>query len=184
MLQSQISCHNFLCLSQPRPFWNWLMEKRDMPKELGLFYAAFLTVRLYIQLDQFIIFQITLPTLYHEVPSNFMLVLKRLHMKLLNIVNFLTLKVVLGYHHTRLTKILTIFNSKLSRSKLIETRMFCPNCLWTFKTNSLSNYSSAFWSFLYHRTKTNSKKRTLGRSPRKYSWIGRALPYLSLDQGN
>ena len=93
-----------------------------MPKELGLFYAAFLNFRLYIQLDQFIIVQITLTTLYHHVPSNFMLVFKRLHLNLLKIVTLLTLKIVLGYHHTKLTTILTIFNSKFSRSILKETR--------------------------------------------------------------
>ena len=37
-----------------------------MPKELGLFYVALLTVQLCIQLDQFIIVQVTLPTLYHH----------------------------------------------------------------------------------------------------------------------
>ena len=80
ILQSQIACHTFLCLSPPRPMWNWLMETRDMPKELGLFYVAFLTVRLYIKLDQFIIIQVTLPTLYHQVPSNLILVFKILHL--------------------------------------------------------------------------------------------------------
>ena len=48
-----------------------------MTKELGFFYVAFLTVRLYIQLGRFIIFQVALTTLYHQVPSNFMLVLKK-----------------------------------------------------------------------------------------------------------
>ena len=92
-----------------------------MTKELGLFYVAFLTFRLYIQLDQFIIFQFTLPKLYHQDPSSFILVFKRLHLKLLNIVTLLTLKVVLGDHPTRLATILTIFDSKLSRSILTET---------------------------------------------------------------
>ena len=45
MLQSQILCHTFIYFSPPRPFWNWIMETRYMPKELGLFYVAFLTVR-------------------------------------------------------------------------------------------------------------------------------------------
>ena len=72
-----------------------------MPKELGLSYVVFLTVRLYVQLDQFIIVQVTLPTLYHQVPSSFILVFKRLYLNLLNIVTLLTLKVVLGDHPTR-----------------------------------------------------------------------------------
>ena len=124
ILKSKIACHNFLCLSQPRPLWNWLMETRDMPKELGLFYDTFLTVQLYIQWDQFIIFQVTLPKISHQVPSSFIFVFKRLHLNLLNIVNSLTLRVVLGYHHTRLKTILAIFNSKLPRSTLIETIIF------------------------------------------------------------
>ena len=83
-----------------------------MLKELGLFYVAFLTVTLYIQLDQFIIVQVTLPTLYPQVPSRFILVLRKLHLNLLNIVTLLNLKVVLGDHPNRLSIILTIFNSK------------------------------------------------------------------------
>ena len=115
MLQSQIACHTFLCLSPPRLLWNWLMKTQDMPKELGLFYVAFLTVWLYIQLDQFIIVQVTLPTIYNQVPSSFILVLRKLHLNLLNIVILLTLKVVLGYYPTRLATILNIFSLKLSR---------------------------------------------------------------------
>ena len=61
ILQPQIVCHTFLWLSQPRPLWNRLTEIRDMPKELGLFYINLLTVWLYIQLNQFIIVQVTLP---------------------------------------------------------------------------------------------------------------------------
>ena len=110
MFQLQIACHTFLCFSPPRPLWNWIMETRDMPNELGLFYVAFLTVRLYIQLDQFIIVQVTLPTLYHQVPSSFILVLKRLHLNLLNIATLLTLKVVLGDHSTRLKKVVLSSN--------------------------------------------------------------------------
>ena len=121
MLQSQIVCHTFICLSQPSLPWNWIMETRDMPKKLGLFYVYFLIVRLYIHLDQFIIVQVTLPTLYHKVPLNFILVLKRLYLNLLNIVTLLNLKVFPGDNHTILTTILTILNLKLSRSILTET---------------------------------------------------------------
>ena len=123
MLQSQIACHTFLCLYPLRPMWNLIMETRDIPKELGLFYIAFLIIRLYIQLDQFIIVQVTLPTLYHHVPSSFILVFIRLHMNLLKIVTLLTLKVVVEDNPTRLTTILTFFNSKLLRSILTETRI-------------------------------------------------------------
>ena len=99
------------------------METRDMPKELGLLYVAFLTVQLYIQLEQFIIVQVTLPTLYHHVPSSFILFFKSLHLNLLKILTLLTLRVVLGDHPTRLATILTIFNSKLSISILTEKRI-------------------------------------------------------------
>ena len=75
-----------------------------MPKELGLFYIDFLTVPLYIQWDQFIIVQVTLTTPSHQVTSNFILVLKSLHLNLLNIVNSLTLRDVLGDHPARLKK--------------------------------------------------------------------------------
>ena len=165
------------------PLWNWLMETQDMPKELRLFYFAFLTVWLYILLKQFIIFQVNLPTLYHQVPSSFILVFKRLLLKFLNILTLLTLMVVLIDHPTRLATILTIFNSDISRTIFTEKKYFCPNCLWTLKTNSLSTCSSAFRPFLYHHTKTNINKRTHGGSPIKSPWIGIALPYLSLDQG-
>ena len=55
---------------------------------------------------------------------NFLLVFKTLHLNLLKIVTLLALRVVLQDYHTRLTKILTIFNSKFSRSTLTETRIF------------------------------------------------------------
>ena len=137
MLQSQILCHDFICLSQPRPLWNWLMETRDMPKELVLFYVAFLTVWLYIHLDQFIIVQVTLSTVYHQVTSSFIVVFKMVHLNLLKIVTFLTLKIVLGDHPTRLTTILTIFNSKFSRSILTETRILL-SLLYVYFQNKLS----------------------------------------------
>ena len=137
MFQLQIACHTFLCFSPPRPLWNWIMETRDIPNELGLFYVAFLTVRLYIQLEHFIIVQVTHPTLYHQVPSSFILVLKKLHLNLLNIATLLTLKVVLGDHPTRLATILTIFNSKLSRSILTETRILLSQLSVDFQ-NKLS----------------------------------------------
>ena len=97
------------------------METRDMPEELGLSFVAFLTVPLYVQWDRFIIAQVTLPTPSHQVPSNFMLVFRRLNLNLLNIVTFLNLKVVLVYHPTRLKTILTIFKYKFSKKTLKET---------------------------------------------------------------
>ena len=98
-----------------------------MPKELGLFYVALITFKLYIQRDQFIILQANLQIPSHQMPSNFMLVFKRLHMNLLNILPFLTLKVVIGYHPTRLknTDYLHInffkFNSQRNRNIIFQT---------------------------------------------------------------
>ena len=118
----------FLCLSQPSPLWNWLTETRDMPKELGLFYVSFLTVILYIHQEQFIIVQVTIPTPYNKAPSNYMLALKRLSMKLLNIVTLLNFKVVLGDNPTRLKKI-------LSKSTLKETGILLSQLSVHFQKN-------------------------------------------------
>ena len=116
-----------------------------MPKELRLFYASLPNIQLYIQLDHFIIVQVTLPALSNQVNSNFMLVLKRLHLNLLNIVALLTFKVVLGDHHTRLKKILTIFKSKLSRSTLTETRILLFQLSVDFQKKIYRNLSISFF---------------------------------------
>ena len=50
--------------------------------------------------------------------KTFMLAFKRLSLNLLNIVNLLTLKVILGDHPNRLKTISTLFKSKLSNSNL------------------------------------------------------------------
>ena len=68
MLLSQIACRTFPCFSQPRPLCISLMETRDMPKELRLFYVVLLTVPLFICWYQFIILQVVLPTPSHKVP--------------------------------------------------------------------------------------------------------------------
>ena len=184
MLWSQIACHTFICLSQTRPLWKWPMETRDMHKELGLCYVAFLTIGLYIQLYQFIIVQVNLPTLYHQVTSSFILVLK---------VYIWTSWTLWLYWPSRLFLDITIPDSQQSWLSSTQNCQYqssqrlescCPNCLWTLKTNSLSTFSSAFWSYLYHQTKTNGKKRPDGRSPIKSPWIWISLPYLSPDQGN
>ena len=68
----------------------------DTLKELVLFYVVLITLPLYIWWDQFIIIQVTLPTLFNWVPSNFMLLSKMLYLNLLIIVTLFTLKVILG----------------------------------------------------------------------------------------
>ena len=137
MLLSQIACHTFLCLYQPRPTWNFLIETRDMPKELGLFYIVFLTVPLYIQWEQFNIVQVTLPTPYNRVNSSFMLVLKRLHPNLLNIVISLTSRVIIGDNPTRIKTIQTTFKANFLISTLKET-----GTLWSQLTLPYQNIIS------------------------------------------
>ena len=136
MLQSQILCHIFLYLSQPRTLWNWLIETRDMPKELLLFYVSLLTVTLYIQWYQFIIVQVTLTTPSHQDLSNFMLSFKRLRLNLLNIVTLLTVRVVFGDHPTRIKTISTIFKSKFVKVKpQIDRNIVVPTvCLLSKKS--------------------------------------------------
>ena len=73
-----------------------MTETQDIPKELGLIYVVFLTDPLCIQWDQFIIFQVTLLIKSHQMFSNFLLVLKSLHLNLSNIVVLFTLKVFLN----------------------------------------------------------------------------------------
>ena len=48
MLELQIACLIFICLSQPRSIRNWITATRNMTNKLGLFYALFLTVLLFI----------------------------------------------------------------------------------------------------------------------------------------
>ena len=151
---------------------------------MELFYVALLTVPLYIQLGQFISVQVTLPTLYHQVPSSFILFFKRLHLNLLNIVNMLTLNAILGYHATRLKTISNIFKYKLSKSTITEIRILFSQLSVHLQKKYQSAYSSAFCSCIYYQNKTNGKKRTHGRSPRKSPRIGITLPYFSLDQCN
>ena len=99
-----------------------------MLKELGLFYAVFLTFPLYTQWGHFITVQVTLTTPSHQVPSNFMLDFKRLHLNLLNIVNLLTLRVVLRkspYHNQNnldyLQIEIIIFNPHRDRNIVVPT---------------------------------------------------------------
>ena len=130
-----------------------------MTKELELFYVAFITVRLYIQSDQFIIVQVTVPTLYHQVPSSFILVLKSLHMNLLKIVTLFTLKVVLGDYHTRITTILTVLNTKLSILILTETIMLFPQLSLEFQNKNLSQIiHQSFYHVSITRLKRMARK--------------------------
>ena len=67
-LLPQMLCPAFIYLYQPRSLLNWIIETRDVPNELGLFYVVLPTVPLYVQWYQFVIFQIALPTPSHWVP--------------------------------------------------------------------------------------------------------------------
>ena len=128
MFLSQIACHTIPCFPQPRSMWTWLMEVRNMPKEQGLFYVVLPTYPSYIRQDQFIIVQVTLPKPYQQVTSNVMLVFKRLHLNLLNILILLTLKVVIGDHPTRQGTKQTIFKSKFVKvNPQINRDIVVPN---------------------------------------------------------
>ena len=107
-----------------------------MPKELVSFYVSLLTVTLYIQWYQFIIVHVSLPKLYNQVPSSFILVKKRLHLNPLNIVTFLTVRVVFGDHPTRIKTISTIFKSKFVEVKpQIDRNIVVPTvCLLSKKS--------------------------------------------------
>ena len=100
MLQSQILCHTFICLSQPRPLQNVPTGSTGHAQGIGIIYVDFLTVPLYIQWDQLIIVQVTLPKPYHQVSTNFILDFKSICLNLINMLTLLTLKAVLGYHPT------------------------------------------------------------------------------------
>ena len=121
MLHSQITCHTFLCLYQPRSLWNWIMKTHNAPKELVFLNAVLLTVPLYIQWDGFIIVRVIFSTPSQQFLSNFMLAFKILRLNLLKIVTLLTLKVVLGYYPNRNKTILKIFKPKFSNLILTET---------------------------------------------------------------
>ena len=160
MLESQTACHIFLCSSQSRPTWNWPIETWDMPKQLEIFYVVFLTASLYIQCDQFIIFQVTLPIPPRWVPSNVILGFKRLHLNLL--------KKLFCWPSDYLLEI-TLPDSEQFRlssnlhfkSQLYKVQGYCgPNCLWPIKTLCPSDYFSALWSFLAHQYKVNVNKMT------------------------
>ena len=94
-----------------------------MPKEMRLLYVFFQTVPLYIVWDQFITVQVTLLIPYHQVTFNVLLVFKRLHMNLFNVLVFCNLRVVLGDRPTGPITFFTIFILSLSKSNLPQTKM-------------------------------------------------------------
>ena len=86
-----------------------------------------------------------------------MLVFRRLHLNLLSIVVLLILKVVIGYHPTRIEKLRlsSNINCQIKTSKKQE---YCgPKFLWRIKIESLTDYSSSLW---YYQVKTIDEKRT------------------------
>ena len=102
ILQSQIACHTFLCLYHDATVK--LANGNTVHAQLiGI--VLYFFVILYIQWGDFIIFHVTFPTPSDWVPFNFIFNFKRLHINLLNILILLTLRVVLGYHSTRLKTI-------------------------------------------------------------------------------
>ena len=134
------------------------METRDMHKELVLFYVTYLNVPLYIQWDQFIIVQVTLPTPSHQVPSNYILDWKRFSLNLLNVVTLLTLKVILRDHPTRLKKYWLYSNRNCQSQPSKIQEYCCPNCLCTIKTKLSQLIYQRFGRIYNSRLKRISRK--------------------------
>ena len=156
-----------------------------MPKGLGLFSVAFLTVPLYIQLDQFIIVEVTLPTLYHQVPSTFILVLRKLHLNLLNIVILLTLKVVLGDHPIRLATILTIFNLKLSKiNPHRKKNLVVPTVCGLSKQNLSRLIHQRFGHISITRLKRMARKGLMSGLPENLPELEEPCPICILTKAN
>ena len=139
-----------------------------MPKELGLFYVAFLTVRLYIQLDQFIIFQVTLSTLYPQVTSSFIMVFKMLHMNFFVHCDFVDPQHCSWrspYHtHNNHYLQLEIFNINPQR----DNNIVVPTINILTKHTLYQLINQRFGHVYITHTKLNGKERTHGRSPRKF----------------
>ena len=141
-----------------------------MPKDLGLFYVSLPTVTLYIQWEQFIIFQFTLPTPSHQVPSNFMLDFKTLGLNLLNILTLSTLKFVLGDHPTRLKKILTISKQKFFRVNSHRDRNIVVTNFFTLSKQNTSKLIHQNFVHVYiTRLKKMSRKGVMEGLPENLS---------------
>ena len=81
-----------------------------------------------------------------------------------------------GGHYTKIGGMWTLkheirspkFYELLIKTELKGDTALDVKNLWTYKRNYLSTYSLKFWPCVYHQTKANGKKRTLGRSPKRY----------------
>ena len=143
------------------------MITRDMHKEMGLFYIVFLTVTLYIQWDQFIIVQVTLTTPSHQVPSNFRLDFKILHLNLLKNVTLLTLKIILGDHPARFKIIMTIFKYKWLNSNLKETRILLSQLSMPYQKKIYQLIHQRFGHISIDRLKRMARKGPMKGVPTK-----------------
>ena len=141
-------------------------ETRYTPKELGLFYVAYITVILYIQWDQFIKFRVSLPKTSHQVPSNFMLFFKRLYLNCFTIVPFLTLKVVLGDHPTdsKQSQLSSNINFQIQPSN--EHKYCCTKCLWPIKNNIYQLMHHRFGRVSIERLKQTARKGLMEGLPK------------------
>ena len=166
------------------PLREWLMETQDIHKELGLFYVAFLTVPLYIQWYQFIILQITLPTLSHQLPSNFMVVFKRLHLNLLSIVTLLNLKVVLGYHLTRLKNIDYIKIKKFKVNPHRDNNIFFPTVCALSKQNLSQLIHQHFGHVSITRLKQMEEKGLMEGLPENIPELEEPCPICIMTKAN
>ena len=165
MLQSQIICHTFICLSQPRPLRNCLMETRDIPKELGLIYV-FSQWFHYISSGTSLIFS-RLPLQHHLIRrpkilccfSKGYIWTYRIFWLCLPSSSFIGITPPAS----KQCQLTSNRNSQSQHSK--KQKCYFPNCLWYIKKKNLSQ--------IIH---TYDKKRTHGGISKKYPWIETTLP--------
>ena len=145
MLEFPIVCHNFLCLYQPNPIRIQLMETRDMPKELRLFYAILKTFPFYVRCYQFITVQVTLEISSHQLNLNLMLYFKMLCVIILNIVILRTLNIFPGGHHIGPIKIWTILRLSLSNPILTKIQIMMSPKYLVSHNKVFPNFSRTLW---------------------------------------
>ena len=151
---------------------------------IGIILCSFTNFTIIYPMVPVYYFQFTLPTPYNWVPSNVMLILKRLHLNLLKFDILLTLKVILGENPTRWEQFRLLPNKNCQSQPWKKQEYFGTNCLWPIKIKYISGHSSAIWSCLYYQAKTNGDKSYHQGSTNKYPWLGRAHPCSSFEQVN
>ena len=183
-LLSQITCHIFLYI--------WPTKATVELANGNTVYSQLVGVALCHLTKYSIIYLVVQVYCFPSRPSNttslllsiFMLVFKRLHLNLLNIVIFYPR----GHswrstYHTK--KNVYYLWIEICQVQPSEKQEYCgSNCLCPIRTESPSAYSPEIWSCLNYQTKPNVKKSTHEGSPKKSLWIVISLTYLFSDQVN